>query len=333
MPDATSLASFIKALRRTLDASGVDSPALFRAAGLDPQRLDDPEARFPVRGTATLWRLAREATGDPAIGLAVAEEVNQTTFHALGYSLLASASLRDAFERIVRYSRIVSDAAVVEFESQGGHDCLRIRPSPGTPPADEAIDAIVAVYVRFGRMVLGRGFSPLRVRLARPQPPRTEAFERVLRAPIEYGAGVNELWFEPLALRRPLDGANPVLARLNEQILVDYLAQHDRRAFAARVRAAVVERLPQGEPVAAEVAQALNLSLRSLQRRLSDEGTSFDALLTQTRRELAQSYLAERRYSVSQITYLLGFSDTSSFTRAFKRWTGQAPSAYAGARR
>lgn len=103
MPSATVLTSWSRAVRRALDLKGCDTAAMLAAAGLDIAALDDPNARYPLAGTTRLWRLATKATGDPCFGLAVASAVTQTTFHALGYSLTASATLHEAFERILRY--------------------------------------------------------------------------------------------------------------------------------------------------------------------------------------------------------------------------------------
>lgn len=324
---ATALTSWSRALRRALDRAGCDSAALFAQAGLDFAALDDPNARYPLERTTRLWRLAVQATGDPCLGLAVASQVTQTTFHALGYSLSASTTLAEAFERIVRYFRLVTDAAELEFHLEDDRYRFVIRPLDQPRPADEAIDAFASLFVRLCRSVLGREFAPLRVRLQRAAP-QSDCFDKVFRAPLEFGCEQNELWFAQEPFERRLEGANPELARHNDEIVLRHLARFDRDNLRARSRAALIERLPLGEPSAEKLAEALHLSLRSLQRKLAEEGTSYEEILTATRRELALSYLAERRYSISEITYLLGFSDTSSFTRAFKRWTGQSPSQY-----
>ena len=110
MTEPTSLASWTRALRKQLDALGLDSIALCQQAGLDPNLMDDPNARYPLSGTTRLWEIAVQVSGDPAIGLRVSRFVSPTTFHALGYALVASGSLREVFERIVRYHQVVSDA-------------------------------------------------------------------------------------------------------------------------------------------------------------------------------------------------------------------------------
>jgi AraC-like DNA-binding protein len=328
-PAATVLASWARAIKRALDAAGCDSAAVFRKAGLDPAVLADPNARYPVENTTRLWQLAVAATGDACFGLKVASQVNQTTFHALGYALTASTTLKDVFERSVRYFRVVTDAVDLDFRASGAEYHFRILPPESGPqPAHEAVDAFISVYVRTCRALTDRSFAPLRILLRRPAPPDPAGFERTLRAPLRFAAAENLLVLDRAALERPLEGANPELARHNDEIVLRYLARFDRDNILARVKAALVECLPHGEPSQDAIAAALHLSSRSLQRRLADENTSYKQLLDATRRELALSYLKDNRYSVSEITYVLGFSDLSSFTRAFRRWTGQPPSAW-----
>ncbi|HEY0972874.1 MAG TPA: AraC family transcriptional regulator [Solimonas sp.] len=326
---ATALTSWAKAIRKALDAAEVDSARLFAEAGLDPVGLDDPNARYPVAATTRLWELAVRATGDDAFGLTVARHVSQTTFHALGYSLAASSTLKEAFERLLRYFRIVTDAADLQLDEDTAHLTLILHVDPARAViAPQALDAFAYLLLRLCRGLYRRDAAPVSVTLCRPPPRNRAAFERAFRAPLCFGADENRLVFERALFEQRLEGANPELARHNDEIVLRYLARHDRDNLVARVRAVLTEQLPSGEPSEAAVAVALHLSSRSLQRKLAEEGSSYTALLTQTRRDLAHSYLRGGRHSVGEIAYLLGFADTSSFTRAFRRWEGCAPSAF-----
>jgi AraC-like DNA-binding protein len=325
----TALTSWAKAIRKALDAAGVDSARLFAEAGLDRAALDDPNARYSVDATTRLWRLAVAATADEAFGLTVAQHVNQTTFHALGYSLIASNTLREAFERILRYFRLVSDAADLKFELDGEAYRFAIcTAEDDSQPASESIDAFALLVVRLCRGLYRREFSPLAVSLRRPSPHNLSAYERAFRAPLSFGQNENALWFARGVFEQKLEGANAELARHNDEIVVRYLAQMQKQNLRARVHAALIEQLPHGEPSQEKVATTLHMSPRNFQRKLADEGTSYKELLNDTRRDLALSYVSDSGYSLGEITYLLGFADASSFNRAFKRWTGQAPSAY-----
>ena len=133
MIEPTSLASWTRALRKQLDALGLDSNALCLQAGLDPQLMDDPNARYPLSATTRLWELAVEVSGDPAIGLRVSRFVSPTTFHALGYALVASGSLREVFERIVRYHQVISDALELELTRGEDRYCFTLKVPEGSP--------------------------------------------------------------------------------------------------------------------------------------------------------------------------------------------------------
>lgn len=348
----TTMSSWAKAIRRTLEARGLDARALFGAAGMDWSLLDDPTARYPVAQSARLWALAVAATSDPALGLSVASHVPATAFHALGYAVMASASLREMLERIVRYFRIVSDASALELEVDD-HYCTLIAHTPAPPPAHpsrspplgqeadraaagepapEAIDAFLSMLVRTARSLAGRDLTPALVAFRRSQPPG-DAHQRVLRAPLCFDAPKDLVRFHRADCERPLDTANRDLARHNDAIaqqLLDRLKPAGAESTRARVRAALLKQLADGEPAAEEIARQLLMSLRTLQRKLAAEQTSFDAVLAELRRELAESWLREARYGVSDIAFLLGYTDASSFTRAFRRWHGVAPSRWSG---
>lgn len=325
----TSLSSWAKAVKLTLDQHDVDSDALFKKAGLDIAVLQDPNGRYPLEGTTRLWRLAVTATDDQNFGLSVGRNVNQTTFHALGYSLMASPTLKAVFERLVRYFRIVTDAGELDFCRDKNNYKFVLNPLDGPiQPAYESLDALMSVVIRLCRLLSAKKFRATRVTFRRPAPDDTRVFEKVFKAPIEFGAAETAIYMDADVLNQQLENANPDLARHNDEILARYLIDFDKQNIANRVHGSLVTQLPQGEPSQEKTAEALHMSLRNLQRKLSAEGTSYKAILNQTRHDLAVSYMQDPRYSVSEITYMLGFSDTSSFNRAFRRWTGQSPTAY-----
>jgi AraC-like DNA-binding protein len=324
--DPTSLSSWSLAIARALEGRGFDAAALFARAGLSFAALDDPEARYPVRATARLWELVDEATGDPAFGIEVARHTSPTTFHALGFSLAASSSLREAFERVVRYYRLVSDGATIRFADRGDHYRVSVTTHGPTPAARGSMDAVVAVAVRLCRSLMDRRFSPVRVELGRPMPPDPSAFYRFFRAPVFFDAAEDALVLDKRACEARIQGANTELARANDLIAAQAIERWDRSRMTDRVRVLLVDRLPNGAPSQLDVARALGTSTRALQRRLASEGTTYVQLLDDTRRGLAVAYLGESRHSMTDIAYLLGFSGAASFTRAFRRWTGRSPS-------
>jgi AraC-like DNA-binding protein len=317
------LVTWVKAFGRALDAAGCDGDALLAQAGFDLGHLGGPDARCPLTKTAKLWRAALEATGDEAFGVKLASYFRHTAFHALGFGLSASSTLKEAFERVQQYAHVVSDAVGYRFQRCGAEYHFYIEPRTEVPI--ESVDALVGMHLRMCRSLIGRDFSPLSIELRRPRPARIDDFERLWRAPLRFGAEHNRLRFDPLSIERVLDSGNPELARLSDAVSARYLARIERHNMEARVRTVLTRSLQRGEPTEEEVAEILNVSARTLQRRLGGSGTTFRKIVDEVRRAQALAYFSTTQMSVNEVTHLLGFSCSSSFTRAFKRWTGLAP--------
>ena len=325
----TNLASSSLPVWRALESYGVDPAPLFKQAGLDTQKLYDPNARYLDSRLYRLWRSAAEITGDPYIGLRVASCWHPSAANALGFSWLASATIKDALERTVRYFRMITDKETLTLtESDEDFRLVIENPITDYPTAYEDLDASFATLTRLCRMCYGESFKPLRITMCRPLLPDPKPFAEYFRAPIQYSGNENSVSFDKAVAEAALPTANAEVARANEQIVQEYLARFDRSSVAMQVRARLTEQLSSGHANQESVANALHMSLRSLQRRLNDEGTSYKDLLDETRRELASHYMAESHRSINEITYLLGFSEPSNFSRAFRRWTGCSPSAY-----
>lgn len=322
----STLTSWALLIHRALLARAIDADSLFRRAGLDPERMRDANARYPVAAMQRLWALATSATGDGCFGLQVAQAWHPTTFHALGYSALASETLREALARAARYMRVVTTGAHIELHDRGAE--VEVQVLSMTPPnqvAAASIDAGLASLVIMCRESRGARIDPVRVKLTRAASGCTDRLEAFFGCPLELGAAENAVVFRATDLDAQLPTANPTLLRVNEQLLTDYLAHLDRSDIVVRVQAKLFQVLPTGEVGESSIARALNVSLRSLQRKVKDRGVTFRNLLDGTRRQLAEQYLKDSTLSVSEIAYLLGFAEVSSFTRAFKRWTGRAP--------
>ena len=325
----SSISSWALLVAKALEADGHDSEDLFRRAGLDPARLRDADARYPVDGMCRLWRLAVQVTGDPYFGLKVAGFWHPATMHALGYSWMASDSLRDALTRMARYGRLVTTVAEMTLEEFDDHFAFRIRPLIARSKVpNEAMDAGLATFVSMCRTSYGDDFNPLRVAAQRPAFDDPAPYIEYFHAPVEFSAPDNILYFSKQSLEAHLLTANPRLARVNDRVVTQYLAQFDKGSTAMRVRAKLIDLLSAGNVTQKDVADSLHMSLRTLQRKLSEEKTSYKELLDETRRELANQYLRQACLSVSEVTYLLGFSEPSNFARAFKRWTGRTPSEF-----
>lgn len=322
----TTIASWAALIWRALEARGIAPDLVFVGAGIDPSHLQDAGARLPVSAMTRLWDLAVETTGDPCFGISAGQHVHPTTFHALGYAWLASRSLREALDRFVRYTRLVSTALTLRTVAVGPEVELVFESVGDAPRSLAAVDAGVAALVTLCRTSYGDSFVPLRIRLQRPQLPCHKQFTEYFRAPITFGASETALVFAAADLDRVLPTGNAELARAADEVILKYLARFDREDVVTQARMKLTELLPSGRTGAKHVAEALHLSVRNLQRKLARHGTSVVKLMEETRRELANQYVHHSRLSIGEITYLLGFSEPASFTRAFRRWYGISPS-------
>jgi len=316
-------------IAQTLRSYDCDPRPLFDKAGLDISLLSNPDTRYPGNRVQQLWHLAVASSGDDCFGFVAGKQVQPVVLHGLGFSWLASDTLRDALTRLVRYSRLISTAANMQLQDTGTCLDLVILPPTGAQNISYASqDAGMTGFLRMCRLTAGEDVDPSLVSLKRPRPECDAQLQAYFRAPIAYDADANTLSFAQTLVDTVLTNANAELARINDQVVVDYLARFDHDSLTMQVRSKIIERLHDGTPNQETIAQSLNVSLRSLQRKLNNEDTNYKTLLESTRRELALHYIRETHRSLGEITYLLGFSEPSNFTRAFKRWTGVSPVSY-----
>lgn len=330
----TLLASATRILWRLLERNGVPAEQVFRSAGLDPEEMTRSRGRYPVEKVRCAWIAAAERIEDPCFGLGAARVWRPTDFHALGYAFLASKTLRQGFERIARYNAVVNETVLFRLESDSAQ--VRLKYSIPIPELQDVLayeDARWAIIIGMCRMACGEALNPIEVALSHPAPPCTSDYYGLFRCPVNFAVPVAALALSREVADQPLPAANRELALGNDRVLADYIAKLRRDDIVSRVKDAVIGQLPSGTPTQEETARALHMSARTLQRRLTEEGTSFRELLEAVRRELAEQYLSQGSRSLDEISYLLGFAESSSFSRAFVRWTGRAPSKSRGAHR
>jgi len=312
-----------------LNNRGCDARAIFKQAGLEPDRLGDANARYSVAAMQKLWALAIEASGDAYFAYKVGRQWQPTTFHALGYTWLACTTLAEALQRIARYSRVVNSGVEISFQhsASGGELIIDVQYHKFNIHQG-AHDAAIGALMRMLRMLMGESYSPKEIQCFYARPATAIRFEHDLRCPIVYDMPVNKVLFEYADLHRRLASANAELQKVNEDLLLEKMHQLDRTCMVTRVTQAINKQLPTGEVFEKNIAVSLGVSLRTMQRQLAKQQQSFTQLLEEIRKQLAEQYLANSQMSLNEITYMLGFANQANFTRAFKRWYGIPPSSY-----
>lgn len=325
---ATTIAVYTLAIQRALEANGYEAADVFRAAGLEHTPGQDPMERLSTAEVAALFRESVKRSGNPAFGLTVARFLHPSNVHALGYALLASATLRDACERLVYYFRIASDQGVYRIEETDEKFSL-ILEIQAKGVAHETIDCWNAFLVHIFRMIYQPDFTPQSVTLARPCPEGCEAlYRKSFHVPVTFDAPYCEICLDPAVVDTPLMGGNREIAGEHDKILQNYVAALDAEDIVNRVKRIILQKLPAENCNKQQVASELAMSPSALQQKLAALDTSFQDLLNQVRKSLALDYMEQSRISITEMSFMLGFNDTSSFTRAFRRWTGKSPRAY-----
>ncbi|MBV8666864.1 MAG: AraC family transcriptional regulator [Burkholderiaceae bacterium] len=323
----TTIGGYSLAIAKALSHSGVDAERVFKAAGVPIAIGNDPFSRLPVDALTRLYQVSVDVTHDPYFGLAVARFIHISNLHALGYAMAASGTLMDFLKRVVRYFRLVSQTAEMSLEESGDSVILRTRLL--TDVCSETEDAFIGFLVLSMRQLHKSSLNPLSVALHHAMPREgAEPYEQLFRSPVSFGASQPELVLPRAELQVPLAGACPELAQYNDNIATDYLARLEKHDVIARARQKIVEFLPTGDCTRERVSEALHMSPTTLQAKLLQRETTFIAIFDETRKELACSYVQQPMRSFTEIAFLLGFSDSSNFTRAFKRWTGCSPTEY-----
>jgi AraC-like DNA-binding protein len=329
----TGLSAWVLAIVRALEDAGVDRNALLRQIGMDPDRLLDLHFRYSQEQVTNLWVAAVAATGDTEFGLKVARHVRPSTFHVVGYAMSCSSTLKRAAERFAHSARLISDAALIEFKSVGSHFLLTVDlHTIGRQPIYQTIDTILAGFLLLCEWIVSSPVVPAEVTFRHGRTTNDKPYRDVFRCRIRYGQETNSILFHAKDMERPVPSANEELAVILDEMTSKYLALRFSSRFSRKVREVLTLQLPHHEPSKTETAKMLNMTSRTLLRRLREEDTTFQEVSERLREELAYDYLLQDGYTIEQIASQLGFSSSSTFSRAFVRWTGQRPSEWRASR-
>ena len=326
--EPTSLASVVYRIGDTLKADyGIDPAPHYEAVGISSGERVEQGTRFPNSVVIGLWNRAEEITGDPAFGIKVGLQSEPSMYFVIGHMWLASSNLVDAIRMLIRYEEIIDSGITdIRFEKSDGIYVLsESYPHPGDYHGKISVDAAIAGVFRLCQIVKGEPVYPVKLEVLAPSEFGTDIYKDIVRGPVEFSDQRNAMHFKAEDLEEPLAGYIPEIVEASTQIADRYIQSQDDSNVAHKVRELLVQMLPSGSADQEGIASKLHRSASTLQRQLSAEGTSYRDVLENTRRDLAEAYLRDGKYSHSQIAFLVGFSDQSNFARAFKRWTGKSP--------
>lgn len=327
--ERTSSATWVRGLAAMFAAQGLDMAQVAQAAGLAPARWQQPDARFDADEVTRLWNAAIAQSGEPCLGINSALAAKYVNFDVVGFAVLASADLRSGLDSLARYLALISSATTFALQPEGNNAWVVMGHTGTTLPVpwQRSAYSLLAVLT-LCQWATRRDIHPLAAEFHFPAPADHGATAQAFGCPVRFGAADCRFLLAEADLARAIPSRDPMLLGLHERAMQERLSSLDATTLRQRVGDDIRRGLHLGEPRRQDVAARLGLTDRTLQRRLSAEGTSFQQLLDDTRRELARQHLHDHRLALTQVAGLLGFVDQSNFFRACKRWFGMSPSQF-----
>jgi|tagenome__1003787_1003787.scaffolds.fasta_scaffold20989213_6 AraC-like DNA-binding protein len=309
---------------------GISRTALVEHTGIQLDALDDPAARMTQQQKILLFRNVRRLSTNPGVGLLAGQRQRLSDFGVFGYALASSATLGEALTFGVKHVRLAGpvlekslrvedDMAIFE-----GHDLLELGEL--LPLISEFWFS--STYTVLGR-ILERPFPSRKLLLPYPPPRHAPLYSGIFRCPVEFDAGTMQWHFDADLLKEKCPNANPITARMCAEFCHRMLQSFndDEPELIRTVRSACLNSVG-GFPTLVEVAARINVTPRTLHRRLAESGISYQVILDDVRRRLAEEYLRNTALSIEEVAARTGFSEASNFRKAYKKWTRELPADY-----
>jgi AraC-like DNA-binding protein len=321
--DARPAGKVVDDLRR----HGVATDELLKEVGLRRADVADPEARIPYAAYVGLIERAASLLGDASYGLRLGASQDARDSGMLGFIVLNSPTLMDAVANLHRYFHVIGEGVDIEFERSGPHVALRFRET------DQALrglrhnsEYMAAIVVRGCRDMTRKRISPVRAEFMHGRPNQKVDYESYLGCPVKFHAEWDAVIYAAETMQLLVIEADNKLLRVLKDACQKILGPTPKKKDLVHdVRELVIQRLAKGPAHFDDIARDVNMSSKTLERRLAERGKSFRVLLDDIRRDLTKRYLGETDFRLEQVAYLVGYSEPAALVRAFRRWTGTTP--------
>lgn len=328
----TWLTPFVSAL----NSYGINGEAFLAENHIDYLSMNNAQRRIPLAKMRLLWEHAVELTGDELFGIKVGTFATPTTFSSLGVAILSSCTTKDLLRCYARYSHVFSTAADMRLEETDEHFIVHAEifqhkedsAKDTESPSYYAIDAVLSSLYTLINIHPERVDFLERVELTRSKPKGEIDYAKMYNCEVTYDNPTIKMICNRNAVEKTLPDCNQQLAHATEKICASELATLHQNDTLAQIRHTLFKGFAQGDASLETVAAELYMSPRTLHRKLEEKDTSFRREMESVRHELAIKYLKQNHLSLGEISYKLGYSSSSNFSRAFKRWTGGTPQAF-----
>ncbi len=323
----TKLASIQQVLWNMLEKYNEDPQPVFKQVGLNPALMYEPGARYSLKKIQGLWAEMERRIKDPCFGLTAATCWHPTYFGTMGYAMMVSKSLRVSLERLIRFHRVISDANFGELHEDynAGTLIFTLKYNDETQYSRGREDAALAWIMSLLRVNFQKALAPVSVHLTHPKPDCSGKYYEFFQSPVHFNSTLCRLALPLDVVDRILPSGNEELAQFGDQAMTAYLASLDKGTRITHIKKIIIDNMPSGNVSVDQVASELGMNSRKLQRILQKKGTTFLSLLNETRMDIAKQYIRDKQIDLTEVAFLLGFAELSTFSRSFKRWTGKSP--------
>lgn len=324
----THFAPATSLLWKYLESQNIDPEPIYKKAGIDPALLSNPNARVDIKSVLNIWQQAEGVIDDPCFTVDMAEFWHPSMMGALGYAWLASSTLRRGLKRVARYIDAVTENLVFELSDTPAGVKMSVDISQSIYHLPQHHDLILTILMHMCRFNFGQELNATEIKLARPELVCAKKLKSYFGTDVQFDAERTSITIARTAADMELSSANKQIALMHDEMLMRYIVAIKKGDIVQQVKSIILENLPDGQVTDKLVASELNLSERSMQRRLKEHKTTFRFLLDNVREMVAKQYIENPRNRMSDIAFLIGFSEQSAFSRAFKKWTGKSPVEY-----
>ncbi|WP_111655967.1 AraC family transcriptional regulator [Isoalcanivorax indicus] len=326
MAELTDSGVLLRMAYKGMQSAGIDADAVLQKVGLNASVMGQPDLRTPHDAQEWFWQAAEEVSGDPHVGLHLGDHIPIFKGQVLEYLFLSSPTFGDGLKRALNYQRLLSDAAQGELEED--EDTVLLKQMFWSRRLHHFNECGMVGVIKFFRFVTDGAFEPLQISFKHSAHADMQEYQRVFGCPILFDQAHTGLRFAKEVMTLPSAHHEPELLRLHEQLAIEQVARLEKQDLVAQVNRLIAELLESGHANLEDVAARLGIKPRQLRTRLADAGTNFNQLVADYRCRLAKRLLGGTDESIDEIVYLTGFSEPSTFYRAFKRWVGMTPIEY-----
>ncbi len=299
--------------------------------GIDTRVIECADVEIPGEQYLALWEAAGQV--NPSIGLELGSQTEADDFGALGHAIHCAPTIEKALRTVHQFIVVFAQGSIMNYGYDGRlvYVEYRVIEPFAVHRRQDAEFTIASIQCQLG-LISNNAIRPVRVDFEHDKPADLSTHKQVFQCPIYFNQPANRLYIPIDALQTPLSHSNERLYKALEPYLE---RERQNRSISdeliPQITRMIATGISGGVPSIDEVCEQLSMSKRTLQRRLKDHGVMFSSLIEDVRRELALAYLKESDYSITEISLLIGYTESASFTRAFRRWTGQSPQQYCAA--